>query len=116
MSLTKLIRYPATPAGAAGVNAHHDTGFLTVLAPGSTPGLEVQYADGCWVPVRPAPGAFVVNLGEMLQGMTGNYFVATAHRVITREERYSMGLFSWPIARYQERSVASGPVFYASSC
>ena len=38
MSLTKLISYPPTPLGGAGVNAHHDTGFLTVLAAGTTPG------------------------------------------------------------------------------
>ncbi|MEM7294441.1 MAG: 2OG-Fe(II) oxygenase family protein, partial [Pseudomonadota bacterium] len=40
--------------------------------------------------------SFVINLGEMLQGMTGNYFVATAHRVITSQERYSMGYFHGP--------------------
>ena len=34
MSLTKFIHYPPTPPGQAGVNAHHDAGFLTVLAPG----------------------------------------------------------------------------------
>ena len=38
MSLTKLIRYPATLNDAFGVNAHHDTGFLTILAPGGSPG------------------------------------------------------------------------------
>ena len=46
MSFTKLIRYPATPPGNFGVNAHHDAGFLTVLAPGETPGLEVENAAG----------------------------------------------------------------------
>jgi len=62
MSLTKFIHYPPTPPGHAGVNAHHDAGFLTVLAP----------------------------------GMTGNYFVATPHRVITTEERLSAGYFHGP--------------------
>ena len=96
MSLTKLIRYPATPAGAAGVNAHHDTGFLTVLAPGTTPGLEIQNAAGAWIPAQYVEDSLVINLGEMLQGMTGNYFVATAHRVITSKERYSMAYFHGP--------------------
>lgn len=96
MSLTKLIRYPATPVGGAGVNAHHDTGFLTILAPGATPGLEIENADGEWVPVQHVPNALVINLGEMLQGMTGNYFVATPHRVITRETRYAAAYFHGP--------------------
>lgn len=96
MSLTKLIHYPPTPSGQAGVNAHHDAGFLTVLAPGPTPGLQVQNGNGDWIDVPAVPGGFVINLGEMLQGMTGNYFVATAHRVITSEERFSAGYFHGP--------------------
>lgn len=96
MSLAKFIHYPPTPAGGAGVNAHHDAGFLTVLAPGSTPGLQVQNPDGDWIDVPVVPGSFVINLGEILQSMTGNYLVATPHRVITAEERYSAGYFHGP--------------------
>ena len=96
MSLVKLIHYPPTPDNAAGVNPHHDTGFLTVLAPSSVVGLQVQNASGEWISVPSVPGAFVINLGEMLQAMTGQYFIATAHRVITRQERYSIGYFHGP--------------------
>ena len=96
MSLTKLISYPPTPAGQAGVNAHHDTGFVTVLAAGDTAGLQVQNPDGAWIGVSPPPDTFVINLGEMLQAMTGNYFVATRHRVITGEPRLSAGYFHGP--------------------
>ena len=96
MSLTKLISYPETPPGQFGVNAHHDTGFLTILAPGKTPGLEVENADGDWIPVSVVPDSLVVNLGEILQAMTGNYFVATPHRVVTRQPRLSAGYFHGP--------------------
>lgn len=96
MSLTKFIHYPATPPGAAGVNAHHDTGFLTILSAAGTPGLQVQNPVGDWIDVPIVPGAFVVNLGESLQAMTGNYLVATPHRVISEEERYSTGHFYGP--------------------
>ena len=96
MSLTKMIHYPPTPADQAGVNAHHDTGFLTVLAPGPVAGLQVQNPEGEWIDVPAVPGAFVVNVGEMLQAMTGNYFVATPHRVIADEERLSTGYFHGP--------------------
>jgi isopenicillin N synthase-like dioxygenase len=96
MSLTKFIHYPPTPPGQAGVNAHHDTGFLTVLAPGPVSGLQVQNPDGDWIVVPSVPDGLVINLGEMLQGMTGNYFVATPHRVITTGERFSAGYFHGP--------------------
>ena len=96
MSLTKLISYPPTPAGGAGVNAHHDTGFLTVLAAGTTPGLQAENTDGDWIDVPVVPDSFVINLGEIMQAITGNYFVATPHRVITAEPRLSAGYFHGP--------------------
>lgn len=99
MSLTKLIRYPPSPVGGAGVNAHHDTGFLTLLACRTAPGLQVEMDDGSWMNVTPpTDDTLVVNLGEMLQAMTGNYYVATSHRVIVREEgeRYAIGYFHGP--------------------
>lgn len=96
MSLTKLIHYPPTPDGAAGVNAHHDTGFVTILAPGDVSGLQVQNPDGDWIEVPHVDDGFVVNLGEMLQALTGNYLVATPHRVIAAAERTSAGYFHGP--------------------
>ena len=32
--------------------------------------LEVQLPDGYWEKVQPRPGAFVVNLGDMLSALT----------------------------------------------
>lgn len=96
MSLVKLIHYPPTPPGGAGVNAHHDTGFLTLLWQHGVGGLQVQNTDGQWIDVPADGDALVVNLGEMLQSMTGNYFVATTHRVITSSERYSSAYFHGP--------------------
>lgn len=118
MSLTKLIHYPPTPNGGAGVNAHKDGGFITILAAGDTPGLEIQNPEGEWLPVPIVPEGFVVNLGEMLQAVTGNYFVATPHRVITTSERFTTALFLGPSletplsplsleARYSEAVAAS---------
>lgn len=96
MSLVKLIHYPPTPVGEAGVNAHHDAGFLTLLWQHGVAGLQVENQDGEWIDVPADGDAIVVNLGEMLQSVTGNYFVATNHRVITSAERYSSGYFHGP--------------------
>jgi isopenicillin N synthase-like dioxygenase len=44
----------------------------------------------------PADDTLIVNLGEILQAMSGNYFVATPHRVVFNEvghDRYSIAYF-----------------------
>lgn len=42
------------------------------------------------------PGTLVVNLGEILQSITGNYLLATPHRVVTTEPRQSAAYFHGP--------------------
>lgn len=96
MSLVKLIHYPPTPAGEAGVNAHHDAGFLTLLWQHGVGGLQVQNQDGDWIDVPVEDDAIVVNLGEMLQSITGNYYVANNHRVFASQERFSSAYFHGP--------------------
>lgn len=99
LSFVKLINYPPTPDGGAGVNAHHDAGFLTLLLQHDVGGLQVQNSEGDWIDVPVRQDAFVVNIGEMLQEMTGNYFVATTHRVIAAERRQSSAWFHGPDLR-----------------
>jgi isopenicillin N synthase-like dioxygenase len=82
-TLIKIVRYPARAAGPQGVGAHRDAGVLTLLLaePGSR-GLEVRPARGeHWIEVPPLDGAFIVNIGELLEVATGGYLRATEHRV-----------------------------------
>ncbi len=99
LSFVKLISYPPTPPGEAGVNVHHDAGFLTLLVQHRVGGLQAQGPDGAWLDVPVRRGAIVVNLGEMLQSMTGNYYVATTHRVVAAEARLSSAYFHGPDLR-----------------
>jgi isopenicillin N synthase-like dioxygenase len=99
MSLVKMIHYPATPPDEAGVNAHHDAGFLTLLWQRGVGGLQALNPDGDWIDVPPSRETICVNLGEILQAMTGNYYVATTHRVISPDERFSSGYFHGPDLR-----------------
>ena len=99
LSFMKLISYPPTPPGQAGVNGHHDAGFLTLLLQHGVGGLQVENQRGEWIDVPPRSDAFVVNLGEMLQSMSGNYLVATNHRVISPAQRYSSAYFHGPDLR-----------------
>jgi isopenicillin N synthase-like dioxygenase len=112
LSFVKLIHYPPTPPGEAGVNPHHDAGFLTLLAQHGVSGLQALNPDGEWIDVPPVPGALVVNTGEMLQSMTGNYVVATTHRVIAHEERYSVGYFHGPDLRTSLEPLPLHPSFH----
>ena len=77
-------------------------------------GLQVENPDGDWIDVPPRDDAFVVNLGEMLQRMTGNYFVATTHRVIAAEPRFSSGYFHGPDLRTPLEPLPLAPEFAAA--
>ena len=80
--LFRIFRYPARPADDLGwgVGEHTDYGLLTILAHDGTPGLEVRTAEG-WIAVPTIPDTFVVNLGDMLDRMTGGRYRSTPHRV-----------------------------------
>ncbi|SHI68115.1 isopenicillin N synthase family dioxygenase [Wenxinia saemankumensis] len=101
MALLRGNHYPARPEGAGerdfGIAPHTDYGCLTLLATDGVSGLELRGRDGAWRPVEAAPGAFVVNFGEMLELWTDGAVRATEHRVRgTAQERISVPLFFNP--------------------
>ncbi|MEW2496255.1 2-oxoglutarate and iron-dependent oxygenase domain-containing protein [Streptomyces nodosus] len=97
----KLVRYPGSAGDGAdqGVGAHKDYGFLTLLLQDRVGGLQVQREDGLFHEVPPLEGAFVVNLGELLEVATDGYLMATNHRVVSppgATERFSVPFFYNP--------------------
>lgn len=99
--LTKIVRYPgeSDDEPAQGVGAHRDGGVLTLLyvQPGKG-GLQVEH-EGEWIDAPALDGAFVVNIGEMLELATQGYLKATLHRVISPrvgDERISIPFFYNP--------------------
>jgi isopenicillin N synthase-like dioxygenase len=95
-SQLRLIHYPydASPqSNAQGIGAHTDYECFTILLP-TAPGLEVVNGAGEWIDAPVLPDAFVVNIGDMMEVLSGGQFVATRHRVRkVGEERYSFPLF-----------------------
>ncbi|MCU1397035.1 MAG: isopenicillin synthase family oxygenase [Acidimicrobiales bacterium] len=103
--LVKIIRYPASPAAepglevstGQGVGAHHDSGLLTFIMQDSVGGLQVLRGDS-FVDAPRVPGAYILNLGEMLQLATNGYLRATKHRVVSPRDaqRISIAYFFNP--------------------
>jgi len=82
-------RYPPLSAtgpardGQYRVAPHTDWGILTILdrQPGYG-GLQVQGLDGGWADAPYVPGAFTVNVADLLSRWTGERWRSTRHRVL----------------------------------
>ena len=69
--------------GQLGMGPHTDFGIVTVLwADDVMPGLQILDSDGGWHDVRPAPGALLINLGDLLARWTNDRWLSTMHRVL----------------------------------
>lgn len=102
LTLFRIFNYPGDPAAPGderrwGVGEHTDYGLLTILKQDDTGGLEVKSGGG-WTPARPIPGAFLCNIGDMLDRMTAGQYRSTPHRVqnLTRRDRLSFPFFFDP--------------------
>ncbi len=97
--LFRIFRYPPSAPATDdwGVGEHTDYGLLTILHQDDRGGLEVRTRRG-WVAAPPIDGAFVCNIGDMLERLTGGRYVSTAHRVRNRsgDERLSLAYFFDP--------------------
>ncbi|KAF2261945.1 Clavaminate synthase-like protein [Lojkania enalia] len=73
---------------------HTDYGCVTLLLADSTPGaLQVLLKDGkTWLNADPIPGAFVVNIGDMIERWTNGKWKSTRHRVIHRGDGYRVSV------------------------
>lgn len=65
-----------------GMGAHTDYGIVTVLWADAVPGLQILDTEGGWHDVVPAPGALLINLGDLLARWTNDRWISTMHRVL----------------------------------
>lgn len=103
ISALRALHYPATE-GVARENqhragAHTDYGTLTILLPqaGST-GLQIRQGDA-WVDACAPEGAFIINIGDLMERWTADRWVSTLHRVVAQPDqpaRLSMAFFLQP--------------------
>jgi len=105
-TLLRILHYPPLKGneepGAVRAAAHEDINLLTILPAANEPGLQVQQQDGSWIDVPCDFGNLIINIGDMLQEVSGGYFPSTSHRVInpsgkaSKKSRISLPLFLHP--------------------
>lgn len=99
ISIQRLLHYPPqnghADADIIGIGAHTDYGNLTILAQDDVGGLQVMNRDGAWVNGTPIKGTFVINIGDLIQKLTNDIYLANMHRVYNTSgrERYSIPFF-----------------------
>tara|TARA_B110000444_G_scaffold259956_1_gene305331 strand:+ start:1125 stop:1982 length:858 start_codon:yes stop_codon:yes gene_type:complete len=119
---TRVIHYPAYNGSLEDkqlrIGEHSDYGTITLLWQiNDVPGLQVQDLKGEWHPVPYANKGVVVNIGDLLQRWTNDYFISTKHRVVNSHihiPRYSMPHFVDPEPGTIIKNLMNSPSKYNS--
>jgi len=97
--IQRLLHYPpqtgVVDQSVIGIGAHTDYGALTLLAQDDVGGLQVMNRDGIWIAAPPIPDTLVINIGDLIQRLTNDTYLANLHRVVNTSgrERYSIPFF-----------------------
>ncbi|EFJ05283.1 2-oxoacid-dependent dioxygenase [Selaginella moellendorffii] len=90
--------YPPCPEPelTIGLDAHADPNGFTILQQDTRvkDGLQIVHC-GAWVPIKPLPGAFVVNIGDQLQVLSNDAYKSVEHRAVVNSERTRVSIASF---------------------
>ncbi|KAK7406289.1 hypothetical protein VNO78_07912 [Psophocarpus tetragonolobus] len=98
----RLLHYPGEMGPHEEIcSAHSDFGTLTLLLTDGVPGLQIcrdkSKEAQVWEDVSCMEGAFIVNIGDLMERWTNCLYRSTMHRVIQiGKERYSIAFFLDP--------------------
>ncbi|XP_058095197.1 oxoglutarate-dependent flavonoid 7-O-demethylase 1-like [Magnolia sinica] len=92
--------YPTCPQpeSVIGLSPHSDASGLTILRQVSEiEGLQIK-KDGMWIPVKPLPNSFTINIGDVLEIVSNGMYRSIEHRatVNSMHERLSIAAFHNP--------------------
>lgn len=92
-----------------GISPHTDYGSFTLLTQDGLGGLEVRDPQGGWIDVPPVPGAFVVNIADLMSRWTNGVYISSLHRAsnfnVSGRARISLPLFIIPNPRTMVRCI-----------
>ena len=117
-SMLRVLHYPPVPEGQSVLRAapHEDINFLTILPAADGPGLEIKKRDGSWLTVPNRPEQLLINIGDMLQEVSGGWFPSTTHQVGTPDgEMLARGRMSLPLFLHPRPEVSLSPRHTAAS-
>ena len=100
MQSMRMNYYPPCPQPeqVIGLTPHSDAVGLTILLQiNEMEGLQIK-KDGMWVPVKPLPETFVINVGDVLEIVTNGAYRSIEHRAVVNstKERMSIATFYSP--------------------
>ncbi|KAH7514358.1 hypothetical protein FEM48_Zijuj11G0080800 [Ziziphus jujuba var. spinosa] len=81
-----------------GLTPHSDaTGLTILLQVNEVQGLQIR-KSGKWVPIKPIPGAFIINIGDIIEIMSNGEYKSIEHRAVVdpEKERLSIAAFHSP--------------------
>ncbi len=101
-TVLRILHYPPLSGnekpGAVRAAAHEDINLITLLPAANNPGLQLKLKNGQWIDVPCNFGNLIINIGDMLQEVSGGYFPSTSHRVINpQQKRQNQSRISLPL-------------------
>ncbi|CAI0438251.1 unnamed protein product [Linum tenue] len=69
-------------------------------------GLQIK-KDGKWIPVDPVPGAFIVNVGDVIEIMSNGEYKSIEHRVVVNPEKERLSIAAF---HNSNRNAVIGPL------
>jgi isopenicillin N synthase-like dioxygenase len=93
---------PEPLANQQRMGAHTDYGIVTVLYSDAVAGLEVLAPNGAWVSLVPEPGAYLVNIGDLMAQWTNDRWRSTLHRVVPPPSDVSGGALRRSMAFFHD--------------
>ncbi|CAI0438254.1 unnamed protein product [Linum tenue] len=90
-----------------GISPHTDVVGLTLLTQvNEVQGLQIK-KDGKWIPVDPVPGAFIVNVGDVIEIMSNGEYKSIEHRVVVNPEKERLSIAAF---HNSNRNAVIGPL------
>ncbi|GMJ00688.1 hypothetical protein like AT4G25310 [Hibiscus trionum] len=71
--------------------------------------------DGAWVPIKPLPDAFVVNVGDLLEIITNGTYASIEHRVVVNSEKERLSIATFYSLRLDASPNSKGILLFAHS-